>query len=316
MTGLILKRLGLGLLTLWLVTILVFIGTEILPGDVAQAVLGQSATPETVAALRESMGLNDPALVRYFNWLAGFATGDLGHSIASGAEISGLIIERLSNTMLLAGGTAIIVVPLSICLGLVAAMNPESIFDRALSVLSMVFVAVPEFLLATVVVMVFAVWLNLFPAVSYVSEFRSIGHMLQTLALPVIALSAVLIAQMSRMTRAAVLNILSAPYIEMAILKGIKRRRIVFRHALTNAIGPIANIVALNLAYLVSGVVIVETIFAFPGLAKLIVDGVASRDFPVVQSCAVVFCAAYILLMLLADIIAIVSNPRLRIESE
>ena len=312
MLVMIARRLLIGIFTLWLVTVLVFIATEILPGDVAQVVLGQSATPETVAALREKMGLNDPAIHRYVNWLAGFVTGDLGVSIASGADISQLIGERLRNTLLLAGVTAVIVVPLAIGLGLVAAMYPESPFDRGLSVVSMIFVSVPEFLLATVVVMLFAVQLGWFPAVSYVTEFRSFGHMVSTLALPVLALSASLTAQMSRMTRAAVINILGSPYIEMALLKGIDRRRIVLRHAAANAIGPIANIVALNLAYLVSGVVIVETIFAFPGLAKLIVDGVASRDFPVVQSCAMVFCAAYILLMLVADIVAIISNPRLR----
>lgn len=306
------RRVLAGLITLWLVSVLVFVGTEILPGDVAQAVLGQSATPETVAALRESMGLNEPAIYRYLQWLSGFATGDLGVSIASGAEISTLINERLRNTLILAGLTAVVVVPVAIGLGLAAAMYPETVFDRAVSIMSMIFVAVPEFLLATVIVMTFAVWLKWFPAVSYVTEFRSFGQVIAVLTLPILSLSAVLTAQMARMTRAAVLNILGAPYVEMAVLKGVRRRRIVFRHAAVNAIGPIANIVALNLAYLVSGVVIVETIFAFPGLAKLVVDGVASRDFPVVQSCAMVFCTAYIMLMLVADIIAILSNPRLR----
>ncbi|MBA3324866.1 MAG: ABC transporter permease [Rhodobacteraceae bacterium] len=312
MLGLILQRLGVGLLTLWLVTILVFIGTEVLPGDVAEAVLGQSATPEAVAALRTKMGLDRPAIVRYVEWIAGLLTGDLGTSLANGAQISGLIAERFANTLLLAGLTALLVVPSAIALGLFSAMYPESIFDRAVSVATMFLVAVPEFLLGTLLVLVFAVQLRWLPAISYVTEFRSVGQMIQSLALPVLTLSLVLLAQMARMTRSTILNILSSSYIEMAVLKGVRRRRIVFRHALVNAMSPIANVIALNLAWLVSGVVIVETIFAYPGLAKLIVDGVSSRDFPVIQACAMIFCSAYILFILIADIAAILSNPRLR----
>jgi len=312
MAKLILQRLGAGLLTLWLVTVLVFIGTQLLPGDVAQAVLGQSATPEAVAALRIEMGLDRPAVVRYFAWITGLLDGNLGTSLANGARISSLIAERLSNTLLLAGVTALLVVPAAIVLGLVAAMYPESIFDRTVSMMTMFLVAVPEFLLGTLLVLIFAVNLRWLPAISYVTEFRSVGQMMQALALPVLTLALVLLAQMARMTRSTILNILSSSYIEMAVLKGVRRHRIVFRHALVNAMSPIANVIALNLAYLVSGVVIVETIFAYPGLAKLIVDGVSSRDYPVIQSCAIIFCSAYLLFILVADIAAILSNPRLR----
>ena len=312
MAKLILQRLGAGLLTLWLVTVLVFIGTQLLPGDVAQAVLGQSATPEAVAALRIEMGLDRPAVVRYFAWITGLLDGNLGTSLANGARISSLIAERLSNTLLLAGVTAFLVVPAAIVLGLVAAMYPESIFDRTVSMMTMFLVAVPEFLLGTLLVLIFAVNLRWLPAISYVTEFRSVGQMMQALALPVLTLALVLLAQMARMTRSTILNILSSSYIEMAVLKGVRRHRIVFRHALVNAMSPIANVIALNLAYLVSGVVIVETIFAYPGLAKLIVDGVSSRDYPVIQTCAIIFCSAYILFILVADIAAILSNPRLR----
>ena len=191
-------------------------------------------------------------------------------------------------------------------------MYPESLFDRTVSIGTLFLVATPEFLLGTLLVIFFAVKLQWFPAVAYVTEFRSIGHFFTTMALPIRTLAAALTAQMTRMTRATIVNILGSSYIEMALLKGVRRWRMIFVHALRNAIGPIANVVALKLAYLISGVVITETIFAFPGLAKLIVDAVASRDFPVVQACAMVFCAAYIIFMLLADIVAIVSNPRLR----
>ncbi len=308
----ILRRLGVGAVTLWIVSVLVFVGTSILPGDVAQAMLGQSATPETLAGLRDKLGLNRPLIERYADWLWGFVTGDLGTSLASGAQITQLIGERLANTLILAGLTAAIAVPLAVFLGLYGATFPGSKTDRGVSVISLVLVSIPEFLLGTILVIIFSVKLGWFPAISYMTTVSSVGRFISVITLPILTLAAAITAQMARMTRATVLNILGAPYIEMALLKGISRWKIVFRHALPNAIGPIANVVALNLAYLVSGVVIVEVIFAYPGLAKLMVDAVASRDYPVVQSCALIFCTSYILFMLIADIIALTSNPRMR----
>jgi peptide/nickel transport system permease protein len=309
---LILTRFGVSVLTLWFVSVLVFVGTEMLPGDVAQAVLGQSATPETLAGLRAQLGLDRPPHIRYFEWLAGFVTGDLGTSLANDADIATLISQRLGNTLLLAGTTAALAVPLAVGLGLLAATVPGSILDRTITAASLFFVSIPEFLLATIFVLFFAVKLRWFSAISYVTEFNSVSHFFSTMTLPIVVLSAALTAQMARMVRATVLNVLSMPYIEMALLKGVKRNKIIFLHGVVNVIGPIANVIALNLAYLVSGVVIVETIFAYPGLAKMIVDAVATRDFPVVQSCALIFCATYIVLMLVADIVAILSNPRMR----
>jgi peptide/nickel transport system permease protein len=307
----IVKRLALGIFTLWLVSILVFAGAELLPGDVAQAILGQSATPETVAGLRSQLGLDRPAHVRYFEWLQGFARGDLGVSLAGGVPISGLVKERLGNTLLLASATAAIAVPVAILLGLFSAMFPGSLFDRAVSVLTLSFVAIPVFLSGSILVLIFAVHLRWLPAITYITEYKSVGQLLSSLAMPILTLSFGITAQMARMTRATVLNIMDSPYIEMALLKGVSRMRIIFRHSIVNVIGPIANVVALNLAFLIGGVVIVETIFAYPGLAKLIVDAVSTRDFPVVQSCAMVFCVAYVVFMLIADIAAIVSNPKL-----
>ena len=305
------KRLAVSIVTLWVVTLLVFAGTEFLPGDVAEAILGQSATPETVAGLRSRLGLDRPAHVRYLDWLQGFVSGDLGVSLASGAPISGLIKNRLGNTLFLAAITAAIAVPSAILLGLLAAMFPGSLFDRAVSVLTLCCVATPEFLVACLLVSIFAVYLGWLPAISYITEYKSVGQLMSSLAMPITSLSFSITAQMTRMTRATVLNIMDSPYIEMAVLKGVSRGRIILRHAIVNVIGPIANVVALNLTFLVGGVVIVETIFAYPGLAKLIVDAVSSRDFPVVQSCALVFCTAFILFMLIADIVAIISNPKL-----
>ena len=319
MFRMIMRRLGIGLVTLWVVSLLMFAGTEILPGDVAEIMLGQEATPESLAALRGKLGLNKSAPVRYFEWLGDMATFDLGLSLAGhsgtgggGATIEVLIGARLENTLLLSSIVAAISVPLSVTLGLLAAMFPTSLFDRTVTFTTLCLVAVPEFFIATMLVLIFAVQLQWLPSIATMTDFQSVWHMLRSLSLPILTLCFVLLAQMARMTRAAVLNVMSSPYIEMAILKGVPRRRIILRHALFNAIGPIVNIVALNLAYLVSGVVIVEVIFAFPGLAKLMVDGVQVRDMPLVQACGMIFCSTYVVLILVSDIASIVSNPRLR----
>lgn len=308
----IIRRMGIGIVTLWVVSVLVFAGTEILPGDVAQIILGQNATADTLAALRSELGLDQPAFVRYFDWLGDMVSGDLGISKAGGATIESLIGNRLLNTVVLAGIVAGLSVPLSISVGLLAAMYPGTWIDRVVSFGTLSLISVPEFFVATVLVLVFAVQLHWLPSVAYLSGDESFWQLARALALPILTLTIAVSGQMIRLTRAAVLNVLNSPYIEMAILKGVPRRRIVLRHALFNAIGPIVNVVALNLAYLVSGVVIVETVFAYPGLAKLMIDGVQTRDLPLVQACAMIFCGAYVVLILLADIAAITSNPRLR----
>ena len=307
-----LRRIGIGIGTLIVVSIIVFIGTSILPGDVAQIVLGQSATPETLAALRAELGLDQPGYVRYFSWLGNMATGDLGISKAGGASISSVIDSRLGNTMLMAGLVAVISIPLSVALGLWSAMHPGTWLDRMVTFGTLSTISVPEFFIATILVLIFAVELHWLPSTAYMSGNETGWQLARALAMPIITLVIVVSAQMIRMTRAGILNVMNSPYIEMAILKGVPRHRIILRHAFFNAIGPIVNVIALNLAYLVSGVVIVETIFAYPGLAKLMIDGVQTRDLPLVQACAMIFCGAYVLLILVADIASILANPRLR----
>ncbi len=312
MKTMVLRRVAIGFVTLWVVSVLVFAGTEILPGDVAQILLGQAATPESLAALRAELGLDQPAYIRYFEWLGGMFTGDLGISKAGGATISSLIDFRLGNTLYIGGIVAGIAVPLSVVLGLLAAMYPGTWLDRILTFGTLSLVAVPEFLIATFMVLILSVELRILPAIAYMSGDESFFQLIKALAMPIIVLVVVVAAQMIRMTRAGILNVMNSPYIEMAILKGVPRKRIILRHALFNAIGPIINVIALNLAYLVSGVVIVETIFAYPGLAKLMIDGVQTRDLPLVQACAMIFCATYVVLLLIADVGAILANPRLR----
>jgi len=312
MTRMVFQRLGIGFVTLIVVSIIVFIGTSILPGDVAQIILGQSATPETLAALRAQLGTDQPLYIQYFSWLGNMMTGDLGISKAGGATISSLINGRLGNTMMMAGLVSVIAIPLSIVFGLWAAMHPGTWLDRAITFMTLSTISVPEFFIATVLVLILAVELHWLPSTAYMTGDETFLQLLKSLAMPLITLVIVVSAQMIRMTRAGILNVMNSPYIEMAILKGVPRQRIILRHALFNAIGPIVNVIALNLAYLVSGVVIVETIFAYPGLAKLMIDGVQTRDLPLVQACAMIFCGTYVMLILVADVASILSNPRLR----
>jgi peptide/nickel transport system permease protein len=310
--GLILRRLGLGVVTLWLVSVFIFAGTQILPGDVAQTILGRSATPESIAALRQQLNLDQPAIQRYGNWLFDFATGDLGVSLSSEASISSLISDRFMNTLLLASLTALFAIPVGLVLGLLAVLYENSRLDRFITIFSLCTISVPEFFVAAALVLILAVHLGWVPAVAYVSEFDSIGQLLRSLAIPVLTLSFAVLAYMARMTRAAVLNVMESPYVEMAVLSGVPRGRVVWRHALPNALGPIVNVTALSLASLIRGTVVVEVMFAYPGLAKLTVDAVALRDMPLIQACAMIFSAAYVLLLMLADILAILANPRLR----
>lgn len=305
-------RIALALGSLLVVSAIVFAITALLPGDAAEEKLGQEATAETLAALRAQMGLDRPAALRYWDWLSGMATGNPGRSVVSGAPVGELVASRLPKSLLLAGITAAISVPLALGLGIAAAMWRGSVFDRFASLGAVAVVSVPEFLVATLAVLLFAVQLRWLPALAWTDQSASALDMARAYALPVFTLCCVIVAQMLRMTRAAVIDQLRAPYIEMVLLKGASPLRTVLRHALPNAVGPIANAVALSLSYLLGGVIIIETIFNYPGVAKLMVDGVTQRDMPLVQTCAMLFCAAYLLLVTLADVAGIVSNPKLR----
>ncbi len=310
--SLLAKRLLFALLSLLAVSVIVFSITSVLPGDAAQEQLGQEATPESLAALRSQMGLNVPAPERYLKWLWGAVRGDLGQSVTTQMPVADLVSTRLPNSLLLAAVTALFSVPIALLFGISSAVWRGSWLDRIASSLSVAVVSVPEFLVATLAVLVFAVQLKWLPALSYASDIESVGQMLRAFAMPVLSLCCVIVAQMMRMTRAAVIDQLDAPYIEMVRLKGASPMRMVLAHALPNAMGPIANAVALSLSYLLGGVIVIETIFNYPGIAKLMVDGVTQRDMPLVQTCAMIFCMGYLLLVTLADVCGIVANPRLR----
>ena len=312
MARLIAQRLALGVALLWAASVLIFAGTMILPGDVAQSILGQSATPETLANLRAELGLNDPPVMRYFAWLGGALTGDLGTALTNGQDIAQAMGRRLGNTLFLAGTAAVIAVPLAILLGLIAVRYVGRWPDKVISTVTLATISVPEFLLGYIVVYFLAVEFRLFPSMSMVHEGMSLGERLNAIALPVIVLVLAVLGHMMRMTRAAILNVMQSAYIETAELKGLRPFVVIARHAFPNAIAPVVNVVMINLAYLVVGVVVVEVVFVYPGMGQYLVDHVSKRDVPVVQACGLVFAAVYIGLNLVADVVSILANPRLR----
>jgi peptide/nickel transport system permease protein len=290
MKRLVLHRVLAGVLTLWLVSVLIFVGTELLPGDVASAILGQSATPETVAALRASLGLDHPALQRYAQWLLHFIHGDLGTSLTNGRPVGEDLLPRLYNTLFLAGYAAIVAVPLSVLVGIASAIWQDSVFDRAAS----------------------AVKFPVLPSLAAVSPDMAFSERIYATTLPTLTLLFVVAAHMLRTTRASVLAVMGSAYTETAILKGLPKWWIVVRHALPNALAPIINAVSFNLAYLIVGVIMVEVVFVYPGVGQLMVDAVSKRDLPVVQACGMLFATAYVGLNTVSDVLAVWANPRLR----
>lgn len=311
----ILQRLGLGLMTLFIVSIVIFSLVEMLPGDFTKAILGQAWTPETGAAFEKEIGLDKPPITRYVNWITDVAQGDFGKSFASRVgyrrTVAELIAPRLANTLFLASLTALIAVPLALSLGILAALYRNSLFDRIVNAVTLTTISMPEFFMAYLLMLFLSVKLHWFPSLASVDLDTPMAEQLLRCALPALTLTLVIVAHMMRMTRAAIINLLASPYIEMARLKGLSKRRVILRHALPNAWAPIVNVIAFNLAYLVVGVVVVEAVFTYPGIGQLMVDAVTSRDIPVVQACALIFAATYIMLNLTADIISIATNPRL-----
>lgn len=309
---LIVKRIAFSLITILLISILIFLSVDALPGDFAEAILGQDATPESVAALRRNLNLDVPPVERYLDWITGILQGDLGNSIANKQPVENLILGRLKNTFFLAAVAAAIAVPLALTLGVLSALHHDTPFDRATSIVTLAAISLPDFFAANILIAIFAVTLGMFPAITQLSPDMSFWQRIHATFLPALSLTMLVFAHMMRTTRAAVLNVMSKPFIEMARLKGIRRSRITVHHALPNALSPIINAVVINLAYLVVSVVVIEVVFVYPGLGQLLVDSVSKRDLPVVQASCLIFAATYVGLNLLADILAIATNPKLR----
>lgn len=310
---LILRRCLLGLLTLFLVSLLVFAATQALPGDTAQAILGKDATPDRLAALREQLGLDRSMTAQYVSWLKGAMVGDFGVSLAGGATVNTTLSFRLKNSAALVLAAALISVPLSFVTGAWSAYRRDRPFDVSHSIVSLTLASLPEFVIGILLIMLLStqIW-HIFPAISRIPSGSSVWDSPERIVLPVLALVFAVQPYISRILRASMIDVLESDYIQMARLKGLMEWIVVVRHALPNSLGPAIQATAISLAWLAGGVVVIEYLFAFPGVGSLYVDAIANRDVPVIQAITLIIAALYIVLNLIADIITIIANPRLR----
>ncbi|HIN59736.1 MAG TPA: ABC transporter permease [Gammaproteobacteria bacterium] len=308
---LIVRRLALGILTLLAISLLITVGVEALSGDVCTAMMGQMASEDKVAACHRALNLDRPVHLRYIEWLINFAQGDMGKALTNHRDVVDVIGNRVGNTFFLAIAAALIAIPISLALGVLAALYRNSFLDRSISLITLSGISVPDFFIAYILMAIFAVSYGFFPAISNIDDSMSLAERITASALPVLTLTLAVSAHMMRMTRASIVSLMASPYIEMAKLKGIKPSRIIVFHALPNAWSPIIQVIMLNLAWLVVGVVIVEVVFVYPGLGALMIDAVFLRDLPTVRATAMIFATVYVILNLLADILSMMSNPRL-----
>ncbi|HEY7138835.1 MAG TPA: ABC transporter permease [Methylomirabilota bacterium] len=306
------RRLLLVALVMAIVSVLIFAVVQILPGDVAVMILGTSATPQDLAALRVKLGLNRPAPLRYLDWIGGAIRGDWGASLLYQMPVRPLVLERLGRSAVLAGLALVVGVPLAVGLGVLSAVRRGGLVDHLVGLVSLVAVSLPEFIIGTVLILVFAFRFALLPPSSLIDPQASLGQAAPSLVLPVLTLVLALLAHMSRMTRASMLEVLEQPYVRAARLRGLRPRRVILRHALRNALLPTVGIIAINVGYLIGGIVVVETVFAYPGLGRLMVDAVNHRDVPVIQMTALVIALTYALANLAADLAYAYLNPRIR----
>ena len=308
---LIVRRLALGILTLLAISLLITVGVEALSGDVCTAMMGQMASEDKVAACHRALNLDRPVHLRYIEWLINFAQGDMGKALTNHRDVVDVIGNRVGNTFFLAIAAALIAIPISLVLGVLAALYRNSFLDRSISMITLSGISVPDFFIAYILMAIFAVSYGFFPAISNIDDSMSLAERITASALPVLTLTLAVSAHMMRMPRASIVSLMASPYIEMAKLKGIKPSRIIVFHALPNAWSPIIQVIMLNLAWLVVGVVIVEVVFVYPGLGALMIDAVFLRDLPTVRATAMIFATVYVILNLLADILSMMSNPRL-----
>jgi peptide/nickel transport system permease protein len=316
----VLRRLAAGVATLFVVSVLVFVGTEVLPGDAASAVLGRTASPEQLAEMRGLMGLDRPAYERYFDWLGGVLTGDLGNSAAGYAAGGELpiwdeIAPKIKNSFILGAVTALLMVPLALVLGVFAAMRAGRPVDHAISLTSLAIISLPEFIIGSLLILVFFSWLDILPPVSLVPPGTNPLTEPKVLVLPVLTLLGASLAASIRMVRAGMVEALRSEYVTMARLNGFRERVVVSRYALRNALAPSVQVFAQNIQYLVGGIIVTEYLFNYPGLGKELVDAVAIRDVREVQTIALLVAAFYILLNIIADLLVVLLVPKLRTQA-
>jgi len=311
--GFILRRLLLGLIVLILVSVLVFLATQALPTDPARAILGRSATPASLAALRRQLHLDRPVIEQYWTWVTGLLHGNLGTSLAAQEPVSTLLAPKLVNSAVLVALAAVLSIPLSIAIGAWAALKREKAFDQASSNLLLGLAALPEFVVGLVLVILFATTvLHVLPAVSTIPPGSRPWNNWLALILPTLALVIAVAPYVARIMRASMIEVLESDYVEMARLKGLPERTVLIRHALPNVLGPVLQVIALNLAYLAGGIIIVEFVFNYSGIGGAIAEAVVNHDLPVIQALAILLAAVYVVVNLLADVATILVTPRLR----
>lgn len=312
----IFRRLLISVAILFAVSVLVFVATLLLPGDPAQAILGQQATPERLAALREQMNLNDPVLLRYASWLGGLFTGNLGYSAATGGPVTELLGDRIQASLVLMGLAGIIAIPVGILIGTISALRRDRGFDRGTTVVSLILASLPEFVIGVVLIALLSTTVfKLLPSVTMAPPGEAVWNYPSQLVLPTLTLALVVTPYIVRMMRATMLEVLDSGYVEMARLKGVPERQVITRHAIPQALAPVAQVVAIQLAWMAGGVVVIEFLFRYPGIGQALVDAVGTRDVQVVQALSILIAAAYIVVNLLADLVGILTNPKLRTES-
>lgn len=308
----LLRRAGFILLTLLLASIIIFAATQLLPGDVAQAMLGQFATPEALANLRQELGLDRPAYAQYLHWLGRFLAGDWGESPTSRQPVRPLVMGRVRNSAMLAMLALVFYVPVGIVLGVIAALKREKGLDQLISGLSMAFVGLPEFVTGLLLISAFAFGLALLPANSSIAPGASFREAFRFLVLPAVTVSLTSLGYVARMTRASTIDVLATDYVRAADLKGLPRGQVLGRHVLRNSLLPTVTVVAMGIGYLIGGLIVTEQVYGYPGLGRLLVYGIQRRDVALVQACSMVVVAVYSLSNLIADILYAVLNPRIR----
>ena len=312
MFRLIIRRLALGLLTLVLVSGIVFVAVEALPGDACTAYLGRMAQGKRLENCRRDFGLERPALTRYVEWTAAAVQGDLGISLKRNKPISGIIGPRLRNTLVLGLAATMIGVPIAVLLGIIAGLWRDRPVDLWVSTTAILAMTIPEFVSATMLILVFSIWLGWLPGIVTTPPNAPLFEFLSDIILPIVTLALVMTAHILRMVRTSVIDVMASDYIQMARLKGVPYWRMVFRHVLPNALLPTINLVALTIAWLLGGVVVIEVVFNYPGLGRLTINAIADRDLAMVQAIALILATIYVGLNLFADLLTLVVNPRLR----
>ena len=312
MLRLILRRLALGLVTVVIVSGIIFAGVEVLPGDACTAFLEREAEGKRLENCRRDLGLDRGAITRYLEWAAGAIRGDLGVSANGGRKIADIVGDRLKNSLLLALLALGAGVPTAILLGVVTALWRDRLVDLSVSTLAIMAMTIPEFVSATVLILVFSIWLGWIPGIVLTPADAPASEFFPAIILPVVVLSMVMTAHILRMVRSSVIEVLASDYVQMATLKGVPYVRIVFRHVLPNALLPAINVVALTIAWLLGGVVVIEVVFNYPGLGRMMIDAISDRDLPIVQAIALIVATVYVGVNLSADLLTMIANPRLR----